>query len=35
VQNLSLTANSTAGGEQEKLNVAFELVVPIKASDTK
>jgi len=35
VQNLSLSANATAGGEPEKLNVAFELVVPIKASDTK
>jgi Tfp pilus assembly protein PilO len=35
VQNLSLSANSTAGGEPEKLNVTFELVVPIKASDTK
>jgi hypothetical protein len=34
VQNLSISA-STAGGEPEKLNVNFELVVPIKASDTK
>jgi Tfp pilus assembly protein PilO len=35
VQNLSLAANSTTTGEAEKLNVSFELVVPIKASDTK
>lgn len=35
VQNLTMTANSSTGGEPEKLNVAFELVVPIKASDTK
>jgi Tfp pilus assembly protein PilO len=35
VQNLSLSANISAGGEPEKLSVAFELVVPIKASDTK
>jgi Tfp pilus assembly protein PilO len=35
VQNLTLSANVSAVGEPEKLNVAFELVVPIKASDTK
>jgi Tfp pilus assembly protein PilO len=35
VQNLSLSANSSAGAEPEKLSVVFELVVPIKASDTK
>jgi Tfp pilus assembly protein PilO len=35
VQNLSLAANTAAGAEAEKLNVNFELVVPIKASDTR
>jgi Tfp pilus assembly protein PilO len=35
VQNLVVSANTSAGGEAEKLSVAFELVVPIKASDTK
>jgi hypothetical protein len=35
VQNLSLSANVAAGGEAEKINVVFDLVVPIKASDTK
>ena len=35
VQNLSLSANTAAGAEAEKLNVSFELVVPIKASDTR
>jgi Tfp pilus assembly protein PilO len=37
VQNLSVSANSTvaAASEPEKLNFVFELVVPIKASDTK
>src|SRR5271154_3605157 len=35
VQNLTLSANASTGGEPEKLNVVFELVVPIKASDTK
>jgi Tfp pilus assembly protein PilO len=35
VQNLSLSANASSAGDAEKLNVAFELVVPIKASETK
>jgi Tfp pilus assembly protein PilO len=35
VQNLTLSANAAASGEPEKLKVGFELVVPIKASDTK
>jgi hypothetical protein len=35
VQNLSLSANPAGGVEPEKLNVAFELVVPVKASETK
>jgi hypothetical protein len=35
VQNLEISANATSGVEPEKLNVSFELVVPVKASDTK
>jgi hypothetical protein len=35
VQNLEMNANVSTGVEAEKLNVAFELVVPVKASDTK
>jgi Tfp pilus assembly protein PilO len=35
VQNLIVSANTSGGGEAEKLSVAFELVVPIKAADTK
>jgi hypothetical protein len=35
IQNLEMNANVMAGGEAEKLNVTFELVVPVKASDTK
>jgi hypothetical protein len=35
VQNLAISANVATAVEPEKLNVAFELVVPVKASDTK
>jgi hypothetical protein len=35
VQNLEITANTTVGGEPEKLSVSFELIVPVKPSDTK
>ena len=35
VQNLEMSANASTGVEPEKLTVSFELVVPIKASDTK
>jgi hypothetical protein len=36
VQNLDITANAAMGGiDPEKLNFAFELVVPVKASETK
>jgi hypothetical protein len=35
VQNLEMSANASAGTEAEKLTVNFELVVPIKASETK
>jgi Tfp pilus assembly protein PilO len=35
VQNLEISANVSTGIEPEKLNVVFELVVPVKASDTK
>ena len=35
IQNLEISANVSAGTEPEKLNVAFELVAPVKASDTK
>ena len=35
IQNLEMNATVSTGAEPEKLNVAFELVVPVKASDTK
>ena len=35
VQNLSMSANASVGNEAEKLGVTFELVVPVKPSDTK
>jgi hypothetical protein len=35
VQNLEMSANASTGVEPEKLTVNFELVVPIKPSDTK
>jgi hypothetical protein len=35
VQNLSLSANTTIGVEAEKLSVTFDLVVPVKPSETK
>jgi Tfp pilus assembly protein PilO len=35
VQNLNMSANASSAGDAEKLNVSFELVVPIKAGDTK
>jgi hypothetical protein len=35
IQNLDMSANVATGVEAEKLNVVFELVVPVKASDTK
>jgi hypothetical protein len=35
VQNVSIGANTMASTDPEKLNFAFELVVPMKLSDTK
>ena len=35
VQNLEVSANATVGAEPDKLSVAFELVIPIKAGETK
>ena len=35
IQNLELSVNVFAGAEPEKLNVSFELVVPVKAGDAK
>lgn len=35
VQNLEMGASTAAGAEAEKLNVTFDLVVPVKPSDTK
>jgi Tfp pilus assembly protein PilO len=35
VQNLELSGTSASGIDAEKLNVSFELVVPVKATDTK
>jgi hypothetical protein len=35
IQNLEMSANVSTGAEPEKLNVAFELVVPVKASEAK
>jgi hypothetical protein len=35
VQNLEMSANISSGVEPDKLTVNFELVVPMKASDTK
>jgi Tfp pilus assembly protein PilO len=35
IQNLEMSANVSTGAEPEKLNVSFELVVPVKASDSK
>jgi hypothetical protein len=35
VQNLEMNANGGSGVEAEKLNVTFDLVVPVKATDTK
>jgi len=32
---LLMNANGSIGNEPEKLSVNFELVVPVKASDTK
>jgi hypothetical protein len=35
VQNLELSANNTVGVEPERLSVSFDLVVPVKAGETK
>ncbi len=35
VQNLEMGALTTLGAEPEKLNVTFDLVVPVKPSETK
>jgi hypothetical protein len=35
VQNLEISASTTAGAEAEKLNVTFDLVVPVKPGETK
>jgi hypothetical protein len=35
VQNLEMNAIVTLGAEPEKLNVSFDLVVPVKPSETK
>jgi hypothetical protein len=35
VQNLEISGNSAGSVDPEKLTFAFELVVPVKASDTK
>jgi hypothetical protein len=35
VQNLEIGANTTAGADAEKLSVNFDLVVPVKSSETK
>jgi hypothetical protein len=35
VQNLAVSANTTVGTEAEKLTVSFDLVAPVKPSETK